>query len=677
MVLRLMSIAVLVAMASAIVTAASLPSLGVASAIVAPAALATGMFVPSFAFDRFAKLMRPILIAILAAPALCMIVQVLPIPIENWGNPIWPMASAALNEPLVARLTVDIGATLLALNQYTAVITTTLIAAVITLDRQRAAHFLYILLAIATCESAFSLLAWSGYLLSEPLPAAVNNPIAAVLGVLLACTAALREIDKLRHHRQPLRFSTCLRGALPIAILCCFICTATLSVRGDFTVLAAALLGVEVLLVVVTVRNWFFGIWGTTGVLATAAMVFIACFSVVPIETNTDLTIALSTRNQSATERMLQDVGPGGSGAGAFNSLLPIYREIGNGSSRERPTDAAAVAIDMGRSFLCGLLIVVVLGACTLVKRSLSRRQDYVYAALGAGASVSLAVAAFSVDGLFDLSTSLLVAGLYGLAFGQSLPAAAREVTSWEPQEHPMETKDDRQWARLGLPLPSGRTWGRVGLISFGLVLFAQVAWILLNHQYSNEGLSVRLGPVLAKALSKTTSFALAREQSSPMGVPSASHLKADDAPLLSPPDHDLPSGPRRFAATLRHSPLRGDLWLLLAAMSAQNDRSGYDTAGLLKMSYYTAPNDVDLFPLRLSVALSRDALVRNLELRDLVSRELRVVVTRQPALKPALIAAYRSASDDGKAFAENLMSEFDRDYFQNMRGLPPALGAR
>lgn len=668
MIFRLASVALLVAVASAIATAENSQSSQVAFAIVALAVLATGIFVPQSAFDRFARLLRPISIAILAVPAFCMIVQVLPIPIRGWGNPIWATASAALNDPLAERFTVDIRATVLALAQYNAVVATALITMIITLDRQKAAHFLYILLFIATCESTFSLLGRSVPLLSNFATVLVNSPVAAVLGILLSCTVILREIEQSGYLHPPPRFSVRLAGALSLALFSLLICTAAIFVRGNSTIFIAALLGVEVLLAVVTIRNWFWGIWGTAGVLATAALVLAASFSAIPIKKDTDLTIALSRQNQSATERMLQDIGPGGSGAGAFNALLPIYRDIGKSSLRERPTDAAAIAVDMGRWFLCALLIIVVLGACTLAKRSLSRRHDYVYAAVGAAASVSLAILAFSVGGLLDLGASLLVAGLYGLAFGQSLSNAARKLTSPEAQEQLMEFDGQRQQARPALPTTFGGSWSRIALLSLALVLLTQLAWVLSDRWNFGDESSIASDPVLKEVLPETTSIAPTRAEDLAEGVPAATDF-ANDAPLLSPQHHDTPSGLHLFATKLRYSPLRGDLWLLLAALSTETQWHGYDTAGLLKMSYYTAPNDIELFPLRLCVALSRDALVRDVELRDLIRRDIKVIVTRQPALKPALVTAYRSASADGKSFAEILVSEFDPTYLQNMRG--------
>ena len=121
-------------------------------------------------------------------------------------------------------------------------------------------------------------------------------------------------------------------------------------------------------------------------------------------------------------------------------------------------------------------------------------------------------------------------------------------------------------------------------------------------------------------------------------------------------------------AATLHHSPSRGDVWLMLAAISKHYKPAGYNTAALLMMSYYTAPNDLDLVPLRLSIALGTDDVVMNPELRDIIRRDVNLVLTRRPLLRPALTAAYQAASAEGKLVAENAISKLDPNYLDGIR---------
>ncbi len=132
--------------------------------------------------------------------------------------------------------------------------------------------------------------------------------------------------------------------------------------------------------------------------------------------------------------------------------------------------------------------------------------------------------------------------------------------------------------------------------------------------------------------------------------------------------DNDPEPALKAFARTLHYSPHRGDVWLMLAALANRSRPAGYDTGALLKMSYYTAPNELGLLPLRLRVALGSDAVVSEPELREMVKRDINLALTRQPALRPALAAAYHSASADGKIFAERLISEVDPDYLKTIR---------
>ena len=90
----------------------------------------------------------------------------------------------------------------------------------------------------------------------------------------------------------------------------------------------------------------------------------------------------------------------------------------------------------------------------------------------------------------------------------------------------------------------------------------------------------------------------------------------------------------------LRYSPHRGDVWLMFAALADRYQWVRYQPGSLLKMSYYTAPNEFALFPLRLNVSLHAKGVVGDAELQDMVRRDISLILTRAPALKPALVAA-------------------------------------
>ncbi|WP_456672065.1 hypothetical protein [Bradyrhizobium sp. LM2.9] len=196
MIIRLVMLAELGAITAALTLPESLQSLGLASFILATAAFVVAIF-PSSAPLGLAKLLRPNLVVVLAAPALWMALQAVPMPVDTLGNPIWATASAALNEPLSEMITVDIGATMLSLAQYCAVLAAAFVTAVVTLDRYRAAQVLHILLSVTTIATAM----WFGK--EARAVAGPDGSTVAVLGVLLACATAIRAVDQLRRHSRP------------------------------------------------------------------------------------------------------------------------------------------------------------------------------------------------------------------------------------------------------------------------------------------------------------------------------------------------------------------------------------------------------------------------------------------------------------------------------------------
>lgn len=118
----------------------------------------------------------------------------------------------------------------------------------------------------------------------------------------------------------------------------------------------------------------------------------------------------------------------------------------------------------------------------------------------------------------------------------------------------------------------------------------------------------------------------------------------------------------------LRFAPHRGDIWLLFAAMVERYQWPGYQPDALLKMSYYTAPNETGLFPLRLNLALKVSGGVVDDELRDLMRRDIQIILTHSTVLKPALTNAYRSASTEGRVFLERVVMEIDPNAVSAMR---------
>ena len=84
-------------------------------------------------------------------------------------------------------------------------------------------------------------------------------------------------------------------------------------------------------------------------------------------------------------------------------------------------------------------------------------------------------------------------------------------------------------------------------------------------------------------------------------------------------------------------------------------------------MSYYTGLNELHLIPLRLFTATHSNALSDN-DLQQLVQRDVRMILTRWPELRPALAVAYKDAEPEAKQFLEGAVAETDPSFLQTMR---------
>jgi hypothetical protein len=651
--------------------------IGAVSAILAAALTVTAIALPDTSLTRLTRLLRPVLILVLVVPALWMLLQASPMPARALANPMWASAAAALNERVAGAITVDIGATLISLAQYCAVVAAALVTTAVTLDRQRARHILIVLVVIATLIAVQQIaleVAWSDPpTLKDAGDGWAQASVVSLAGILLSCAAAIDSVDQLRRAGRPRQSRTRAVSVLSGAILSLFVCAAAILVRANPAAVIAALTGIGILLAVFAIRQWFLGPWGVAGLAAAAAIGLLGAFAAIPVKKDADLSIALSMQTQAATERMLPDVAPVGYGAGTFGALLPVYREIGEMASHEHPTAAAEITIEMGRAFFFGLILVTLFGAWTLFHRSLSRGQDYVYAAAGAGALISLTIMAFVNGGILNFGASLMIGVLCGLAFAQSLSGAARDVTPFA-QRGALDRADDPHGKGQPARSPTfNKALPRVALAVFGLLLITQAVWILSAESYSQDhfwsSTEKNVGSIGARReeTRKAASIAMMRGD---LWAESAFALVAlpwtDPAAELDR-DNDPETALKAFARTLHYSPHRGDVWLMLAAF-ANRRPAGYGTGALLKMSYYTAPNELGLLPLRLYVALCSDNVVSEPELREMVKRDVSLVLSRLPALRPALVAAYRTASVDGKIFAERLISEVDPGYLKRIR---------
>jgi hypothetical protein len=117
----------------------------------------------------------------------------------------------------------------------------------------------------------------------------------------------------------------------------------------------------------------------------------------------------------------------------------------------------------------------------------------------------------------------------------------------------------------------------------------------------------------------------------------------------------------------LMFAPLRSDVWLLLAELAKDYELETPSAANALTMSYYTAPYNQALTPLRLSLA-TRGNAVRDAEQRQLVEQHLQFIFASKPNLRPAVIAAYATASAEGKHLIESVIQEADPAFLMRLK---------
>ena len=108
-----------------------------------------------------------------------------------------------------------------------------------------------------------------------------------------------------------------------------------------------------------------------------------------------------------------------------------------------------------------------------------------------------------------------------------------------------------------------------------------------------------------------------------------------------------------------------------MALLQAQRDPHNPETVEALKMSYFVAPNNPQLMPVRLDTATLSDAL-SDPDLKDLVLGDLRLMLLRKPDLRTAVISAYRRSSSLGKKFLEESIQSIDPAFVPTLRGQKP-----
>ncbi len=143
--------------------------------------------------------------------------------------------------------------------------------------------------------------------------------------------------------------------------------------------------------------------------------------------------------------------------------------------------------------------------------------------------------------------------------------------------------------------------------------------------------------------------------------------LRPDNAALSAADAQRNLNSQEGIVRVLKAAPHHSELWLLLALLQIQHKSKGRQIIEALKMSYFTAPNDVQLMPLRLYTAARADAL-SDPDLKELARGDVRLMLTRQPDLKSSILFAYRRGSSLGKMFLEDTVQSIDPEFVSVLR---------
>ena len=135
--------------------------------------------------------------------------------------------------------------------------------------------------------------------------------------------------------------------------------------------------------------------------------------------------------------------------------------------------------------------------------------------------------------------------------------------------------------------------------------------------------------------------------------------LRPDNAARSAARVQESVEARENVVGVLKAAPYNSALWVLLALLQAQRSPGGRPIIDTLKMSYFTAPTDARLMPLRLYSVVRNDAL-SDPDLQELARGDVRLMLTRRADLKAAVVSAYQRASSLGKAFLEESVRSID-----------------
>jgi hypothetical protein len=372
------------------------------------------------------------LIAALAAvPAVWMIVQALPL--RSLAHPIWLSAETAAGIPIAGAISIDPGASIVALGRYLSLSALAFISVAVAVDRQRAEWILFALTAAGTTTALVVLFTalhasdegWRG--------AAGTDAIdGAAIGAVIAAGACVRTIERYETRRSnSQRTVPFLAGTFTACAMGLVLCGGAVVVGGSWRAAFALACGLATFLAVMLVRRFALSAWGTAAItLPAIGIAFLLAISqqVPAHDPNLTLRFAADPAAIPVTQRVLDELRLVGTGAGTFNALASIYRGVEDPSAGSLAAPAAArLAVELGQPMLWLIILAAGIIVVVLLRASLRRGRDSFYAAVGASCVVTWFVLAFVNPGVLGTTTGLMLAAALGLALAQKQSRSARQ----------------------------------------------------------------------------------------------------------------------------------------------------------------------------------------------------------------------------------------------------------
>src|SRR6516165_1025878 len=338
------------------------------------------------------SIFRPLAV-VAAVPALWVVVQLLPL--KLFAHPIWRSAETALGHPIAGTISVDPGASIIALGQYLCVIAVAFLSAAVAVDRQRAEWILFALTAAVTAAALM--------MLARPATFAGGQTIDCVaMGIIIAGAACIRTIERYETRRSsPQRSVPVLLWTFVACSAAVAICGAAVMLSATREILIATGYGIFALTCISIIRRFMLGAIGTTAIAAPALGAAILLLAYYSPERHTSIPFAFAGASDSSpvtlSERVLYDAPLVGTGAGTFAALAPIYRQIDDPSPGSTAATAAATfAIELGKPMLWFITVATVGFIFILLRAALQRGRDSFYPAMGGSYLITLLLLSFN-----------------------------------------------------------------------------------------------------------------------------------------------------------------------------------------------------------------------------------------------------------------------------------------